>query len=187
MQVALAALATVVFLAPPTGVATAAAKAVEKTVKTTIAISATRAPDGTITTEVAYSSPNPRCLAADRFPTWRDGHFNTVGSILYYRGSQDYSASPPNGGWLTPVSRAGVSPYVWKSVWSGATPSRYVYKGNVSEPFTATIAEATSLYVVAWAGSKRFVNTSFKVKYMQGQTKIKLTCAPAEKQLRLVF
>lgn len=162
-------------------------KAIEKTAKTTIDVSASRGPDGTITPEVVFRSSNPRCLSLDRFPTWRDGHFNTAGSILYFRGGREYSASPPNGGWLTPASRPGVSPFVWKSVWPGSTPIRYHLTTNISETFESTIAEASGLYLIAWSGSKRFTNTPFKVKYWQAGQKIKLTCPPATKNLNLSF
>jgi hypothetical protein len=81
------------------GSSAAVAKKIEITAKTTIEISAERTADGGINPKVVFSSTNPRCLSAERFPRWRDGHFNTVGSVLFYRGSREYHGSPPED-WL---------------------------------------------------------------------------------------
>ena len=148
-------------------------------VTTKIEVSADRGADGSITPEVRFSASNPRCLAAERFPTWKDGHFTTAGSVLYFRGGQDYFGSPPDQGWLRPTTPFGRSSLTFGATWAAGAAVRYTYKSNVHEPFEGTVAEATGGFIRVYAGSKRFNTEPFKVKYWQGGRKIKLTCRPA--------
>jgi hypothetical protein len=164
------------------GSSAAVAKKIEITAKTTIEISAERTADGGINPKVVFSSTNPRCLSAERFPRWRDGHFNTAGSVLYYGGGREFNGNPPEA-WLSPTSRPDPRTYVWEGNWAGSTPTRYHPGSNISVQYDATVATATGGFISAWAGSKRFNVSPFKVKYWRGDTKIKLTCPPATETL----
>jgi hypothetical protein len=163
-----------------------------KSVPTRSSFSVTRAADGTITAKVSYISSDPRCLAPKRFK--RAGQRNLYPEILsnlFYGGSyvsegREFPAGakgfgrPPNLGTFKPVTPFGKSPLVWEGVFPGNSPVEVTnLQSNSERHYTATVAEASSLEVLAAAPvSKGQGLDYFKVAFDRGGKRVILKCEP---------
>jgi hypothetical protein len=150
------------------------AKTIHKSAPTGQERSVNRSADGTITLEGRYTSPNRHCLEAKRWTKLSDGNYhNGFDAVLIFSDGIE-GASPPDGGWLLPVSPAGRSPYVWKAVWPGSALVTVRTKaGYIKEPVSA----ATSLKFYYWLpssiGSSR---APYETSYKEHGNTIELTC-----------
>ena len=187
LAVGIVALLALAFAAP------SSAKRIYKSVPTHVTYSATRAADGTVTSKIIFTSPNPRCLSADRWTkikAW-PGKFVDGFAALEYGGpwarqgrshlsGSDGTGSPAlNSGWSVPISPAGKSPFVVQAIWPGSLPTT-VINGllPLEDPnykYTSTVAAASGVAVFSYAPpSKRY--PYYKYAYNQGGNRIILKC-----------
>lgn len=166
---------------------TVVAKTIHKTVSIKLSLSATSAPDGTLTLDGAYTSPNPRCLTRQAFDSQlrRGDHvFVAIGSGLFY-GNVPQGASPPHGGWLSPVSPFGHSPFRWQLVAPGDAGT---YIGTYPYGHASTVAAATRVIIWGHMPARSWGDSGpYEVTYQQGGNKVELTCIPDLKNPRKSF
>ncbi len=178
LAVGVVGLLALVFAAP------SSAKRIYKSVPTYVTFSANRVADGTVTAKAIFTSPNPRCLSADRWKKLSDGYYHVTGAALYYRDLLDPNfisgtALPTNNGWLSPISPAGHSPYVWQVIWPGSLPVKVhvegIHAGEAPHNYTSTVAAAAGMTVGGYAPqSPRY--SYYKYTYNQGGNRIILKC-----------
>lgn len=164
-------------------VPTASAAKIHKTARTQIAYSAQRTPDGGFSVQVTFSSPNPRCLSASRFPINRDGRYHYAGAIVNYGGphpgppgTTQYGlngiANPPLP-WLSPASRFGRSPLIWQAVeepGSAGTRVENHFNPSLFYLYDSTLAAGSAIELIGNA-------PAFKLKYNSPRGRVKLECA----------
>jgi hypothetical protein len=146
-------LLALVFVAP------SGAKTINVTAPTTLNLSISRAADGTFTIEASYKSPNPRCLARDRWgpdphgggfvepPTFGFNYLDPRG--IGYNFPEAPGIAVPE---LKPVSPFERSPVIWKTVWPGSTVVSVENRsGTGPRYFKSTVSAATGVDGFAWA------------------------------------
>jgi hypothetical protein len=173
------------------------AERIYKSVPTYLALSATRAADGTITAKAVFTSPNPHCLSADRWKKLSDGHYHDVGGGLEYGGP--WGGNPmgadgyaqPSGGWLSPVSPAGKSPFVWQAIYPGSmTVEVHDERRAGSEEardYESTVAAASGIAFGGNAPPNFKGKTYYKYTYSQGGNRIILKCRRTTASRTFVF
>lgn len=179
LAVGVVGLLALVFAAP------SSAKRIYKSVPTHATYSMTRTADGTVTAKVLFTSPNPRCLSADRWNKRRirGGYSHDVGGGLYYGGdirantAPNINGAPDNNGWLSPISPAGHSPYVWQAIWPGslAVKVHVEHPGVDNYNYASTVSAASGGVVYGYAPPGP-VGTYYKYAYNQGGNRIILKC-----------
>jgi hypothetical protein len=177
LAVGVVGLLALVFAAP------SSAKRIYKSVPTHITSSLTRAADGTVTAKVIFTSPNPRCLSADRWKKLRSGYSHDVGGGLYYgdiyaNTAPNINGAPDNNGWLSPISPAGHSPYVWQAIWPGSLPVKVhvEHPGEAPYDYPSTVAAASGAFVFGYASPGAWGGPYYKYAYNQGGNRIILKC-----------
>jgi hypothetical protein len=167
-----------VFAAP------SSAKRIYQSVPTRATYSLSRAVDGTVTAKVSFTSPNPRCLSADRWNKRRvrGGYSHDVGGGLYYgdiyaNTAPNINGAPDNNGWLSPISPAGHSPYVWQAIWPGslAVKVHVEHPGEAPYDYPSTVSAASGGAVLGYAPPGP-VGTYYKYAYNQDGNRIILKC-----------
>jgi hypothetical protein len=184
--VRLAATSTGVMVLALAFAAPSSAKRIYKSVPTHATYSMTRAADGTVTAKVLFTSPNPRCLSADRWNKRRvrGGYSHDVGGGLYYgdiyaNTAPNINGAPDNNGWLSPISPAGHSPYVWQAIWPGslAVKVHVEHPGTGVAPYNyaSTVSAASGGAVLGYAPPGPSGNY-YKYAYNEGGNRIILKC-----------
>ncbi len=174
LAVGIVALLALVFAAP------SSAKRIYKSVPTHVAFSATRAADGTVTAKVLFTSPNPKCLSADRWKKTSDGYSHDAEAWLHYptaspSDTEDYAE--PNNGLIGPVSPAGHSPYVFQVIWPGSMVVK-VHASPINAPYytyTSTVSAAINVAVYGYAPPSH-LKSYYEYAYNQGGNRIILKC-----------
>jgi hypothetical protein len=183
-------LLTLAFAAPSN------AKRIYKTIPTHVAISATRTADGTVTVKAVFTSSDPHCLSADRWRKLSDGYSHEVGGGLEYGGpwngypigADGYAT--PSGGWLSPISPAAKSPFVWQAIYPGKlTVKVHDERDEAGEArnYTTTVAAASGIAVGASAPANFKGKTYYKYAYNQGGNRVILKCLRASASRVFVF
>lgn len=170
---------------------------VYRSVPTVVSFSATKGTDGAITVKATFSSPDPRCLEGKRFlQKHRDGNYWVAGGHLYFGGpftaSQEFTghqisepfgfdgfATPPDKGFLAPVSPAGKSPYVWQAVWPGSTEvfTTNFYNKSLPRHSSTPVSAATGVSLGATARASNGQGLPYyKIAYNQGGKHIIIKC-----------
>jgi hypothetical protein len=172
------AVVTALILVP---IQSAEAQVVHKSAPTEVERRVTRAADGTVTLEGIYTSPDPHCLEARRWKRLSDGNFHEGFDAVL--GFSIGHASPPNGGYLRPVSPAGRSPFRWRAVWAGTTLVWVEKSPGLGPPrfVRAPISEATELKFYYWLPASREGGSVYITSYKRNGNLVKLTCGARRK------
>jgi guanyl-specific ribonuclease Sa len=170
---------------------------INRTVGTFASSSATRSADGTVTARVAFTSPNPRCLSAER---WEGGNTKSkhlphgeseyVHATLAFGGPFHYGKyDHPYGaegegdtldeGYFHSASPSERSPYIWEYTASGSE-ALPVYPPGATHPIRKLVSEASAINILPSAPGtlilpgpeKRYWETS----YNEGSNHIILRC-----------
>jgi hypothetical protein len=149
------------------------AKRIIKVFKVKSAVSVQRTADGTITVKAVCTTQHPICFSKKMVRRLSEGYFHNVGGALYYTEADGYG-SPPDHGWLSPVSRPSRTRWIWKAVWPGDTrvyPESH--NPGLPYPYRTTVSAATRLHLGGGPPGG-------KIKFRRNGVKIKLLCGGPE-------